>query len=389
MTNPTVLVVSLKYSPVHGAHCLALGEPLRPEGYEVRYLVSSALAWTLPDAVRSRVRFLGWSRSAREVAWDSLADRTWRMAELLGFLREARPSAIIFESSHPSNEVVATLARIARPEVRLWMLVHEPHVSSKLAHGLAHAVPIAAHEWALRRVLRHLDGVLLPSEEAVRQLRSSCPDFRGEVLRVPLLFADRAKGAARERRYFSFIGHAVPAKGIETFFELVETSASLGRPWEFQIATSTEISRYLARLSPRARGALEVVAHSKLTDGEIDEAIRSSWAVLAPYRRVTQSGVVPVAFMHGTPVISTREGGMPEVVVPGETGYLVERDAHFGDWEACFRRVRDGFDGLSGRCRGCFLSRFDARLAPSYLRPILDTIDSPDRRPTTAASIAV
>jgi glycosyltransferase involved in cell wall biosynthesis len=343
-----VLVVSLKYSPVHGAHCLALGEPLREMGYDVRYLLSNALGWTLPDEAKPFVRFTGSSRNVQEVIWDSIADRAWRRADTLEFLRDVQPAAVVFESSHPSNEVIAVLARRACPGTSLWMLVHEPHVADKGKHGLPRSLIIAGHEWTLQRLTRCLDGVLLASEEAVQQFRAAYPDFGGTVLRVPLLFADRASSVPGERHYFSFIGHAVPAKGIDVFFQMVETSASLGRQWQFQIATSTSISRHLRGLSPAARRTLRAVSRPRLSDGEIDEAIRGSWAVLAPYRRVTQSGVLPVAFMHGTPVISTRAGGMPEFVVPGETGYLVEQDARFDDWEA--------------------------RLGPSYLRPMLDAI---------------
>lgn len=46
-------------------------------------------------------------------------------------------------------------------------------------------------------------------------------------------------------------------------------------------------------------------------------------AVVLPYVDATQSGVIQLAYGFGKPVISTRVGGVPEVVVDGETGYLV------------------------------------------------------------------
>ena len=36
------------------------------------------------------------------------------------------------------------------------------------------------------------------------------------------------------------------------------------------------------------------------------------------------------ALYLGTPVVATRVGGIPEIVVEGETGYLVDLDAAFG-----------------------------------------------------------
>jgi glycosyltransferase involved in cell wall biosynthesis len=42
-----------------------------------------------------------------------------------------------------------------------------------------------------------------------------------------------------------------------------------------------------------------------------------------PYTQVTQSGVVQLAFGFGVPVITTRVGGLAEVVSDGGTGLLV------------------------------------------------------------------
>lgn len=369
-----ILIVSLKYSPVHNAHCRALGEPLRELGFDVRYLLAGALRWTVPHSQLEHTAFIGSSRNAGEVLWDTLALTTWRQPKLRQLLQEFRPCLLLFESSHPGNVLFASVARSILPDIRCWMLVHEPYVPDKSKHGGMRSLLIAAQELALRATLRFVDGVLVPSDEALLQMKAAYPDFTGTVLKVPLLFEDRSKAEDSERRYFSFIGHAVPAKGIDTFFWMVEASASRGAEWMFQIATSTNISAYVARLSKNAQALLRAVSKPRVPDAEIDEAIRTSWAVVAPYRRVTQSGVVPAAFMHGTPVISTRVGGMPESVIPGKTGYLIDRETSFAEWEEAFRMVQANFSDLSANCRRFFLDHFDARRGPEFLRPMLDSV---------------
>jgi glycosyltransferase involved in cell wall biosynthesis len=46
--------------------------------------------------------------------------------------------------------------------------------------------------------------------------------------------------------------------------------------------------------------------------------------VVLPYRNATQSGVLHLAYTFGRPVIATRTGGLPEYIVPGRTGLLVD-----------------------------------------------------------------
>ena len=49
-------------------------------------------------------------------------------------------------------------------------------------------------------------------------------------------------------------------------------------------------------------------------------------ASLLPYRSATQSGVVPLSFTYGRPVIATRVGGLPAAVADGVDGILCEPD---------------------------------------------------------------
>jgi glycosyltransferase involved in cell wall biosynthesis len=45
--------------------------------------------------------------------------------------------------------------------------------------------------------------------------------------------------------------------------------------------------------------------------------------VVLPYVTATQSGIVQIAYNYDTPVVTTNVGGLPEVVIDGETGFLV------------------------------------------------------------------
>lgn len=58
---------------------------------------------------------------------------------------------------------------------------------------------------------------------------------------------------------------------------------------------------------------------------EIKQAqlFRRSSVVVLPYVDGTQSGVIPMAYSFGKPVVATRVGGLPSQIDDGETGYLI------------------------------------------------------------------
>jgi glycosyltransferase involved in cell wall biosynthesis len=47
--------------------------------------------------------------------------------------------------------------------------------------------------------------------------------------------------------------------------------------------------------------------------------------VILPYRNISQSGVVHLAFSFGRPVVAARVGGLAEVVEEGVTGLFIEQ----------------------------------------------------------------
>ena len=59
-------------------------------------------------------------------------------------------------------------------------------------------------------------------------------------------------------------------------------------------------------------------------DEEVQGFFGESDFCIVPYIEASQSGVIPLSYSLGLPVIASRIGGIPEQVLDGETGYLVE-----------------------------------------------------------------
>lgn len=74
---------------------------------------------------------------------------------------------------------------------------------------------------------------------------------------------------------------------------------------------------------------------------EVPGLFRRAALVVLPYLDATQSAVVPLAYLFGRPIVSTRVGSIPEIVDDGKTGCLVEPGDERALANAIVRLLRD------------------------------------------------
>jgi D-inositol-3-phosphate glycosyltransferase len=215
------------------------------------------------------------------------------------------------------------LLRGRRPPV--VAVAHNPadHGAGLLRRSVAHSV------------LRRCDAIFAHARVLEEELAAAYPGVPtgSHPLPSPELGELPPRGEAREqlqipvdRKVALFLGLVRSYKGVDLLLEAFSRQAAdsdwmlvvAGEPWE-------DLGSVLGQ-QVRALGIENLV---QLRLGWVPEAdvpllLAAADLVVLPYRSGSQSAVAPLALAAGLPVLSTRVGGLAEVVHDGVNGVLVE-----------------------------------------------------------------
>ncbi len=134
-----------------------------------------------------------------------------------------------------------------------------------------------------------------------------------------------------------FLGRAAPEKG---WLRAIETCKLTGDRLvsAVKIAHHTEETEWNERIKPALPEGAEVLG--EITQEEKVELLRRAKAVLFPIDWPEPFGLVMTEAMAcGTPVIATPRGSVPEVVVDGETGFIVSVENYAAEAAAALGRI--------------------------------------------------
>ena len=178
----------------------------------------------------------------------------------------------------------------------------------------------------VRAVLSRRRTFLVHSNAEADRLRAMVPGSRVAVFPHPLYTQYPPPGNKLPRRAkleLLFFGFVRPYKGLDVLAKAMKLLQNedvfltvAGEWWIHDAALRRELE---------SGGRVEIIDRY-ITEQETADCFARADVVVLPYRHATATGVIPVAYHHGKPVIATRVGGLPDLVDDGQSGLLIPPD---------------------------------------------------------------
>ena len=180
------------------------------------------------------------------------------------------------------------------------------------------------------------DAFILLSRSVESELKVFSPEARTLTLFHPVYEIQGERPSKLEARgrmelpadakVLLFFGYVREYKGLDRLLEAMaivlrqEPSVHLVVAGEFVVDSSL-----FKGLADRLGIASNVEIHEGYVPADrVGTLMAAADAVVLPYRSATQSGIVPLAFGYGVPVIACDAGALAEQVEHGRTGWIVE-----------------------------------------------------------------
>ncbi len=270
----------------------------------------------LTDDLRARLH--------RNVTVRSIELRRMRDPRVLGtslsinrILRSFSPEILHIQETHPVLGGWTFLA--FRRHIPVVLTVHDP---------VQHSGGLSKHGWQWKIVTwfrRKASRVIVHGPRMRAELEELDARIAGRIDAIPHGILGRAgiddDISGCEPGTFLFFGRIEAYKGLRYLLDAGDVLHGRGHVFRLVVAgTGSDLERHRKRIASTAW--IELIDRY-ISAAEVPALFRRATAAVLPYTDATQSGVSAMAFAHSRPVIASRVGDVPDVVVDGQTGLIV------------------------------------------------------------------
>lgn len=209
-----------------------------------------------------------------------------------------------------------------------WCLTRKKIKVIYFCHNVVEHETARWKKWLTRLVLKNAFAYVVHTKEDKKNLHALFPDASISVHPHPIYdhFPQPTNELPRRKSLeILFYGFVRPYKGLD---DLIDAMALLkGQDIQLTIAGEFWDGEKEMREKINTSGLDDQIElkpryHS---DEETAELFGRADVVVLPYRSATGSGVVPIAYHYNKPVVVTKVGGLPDVVLDQQTGWVVPR----------------------------------------------------------------
>ena len=259
-----------------------------------------------------------------EPIFDPLGPRSWfRTARRI---RALAPDLVIVQWWTPIFAIpVGTVIRLAKQQGRPTVLF--------ICHNITPHERLPGERTLSRFAFAAADWFIVHSNEDLRNLQSIRRNARIRKLFLPINEAFGPAITKEEARLqlgltaptLLYFGLIRPYKGVA---HLLRAMPSILKAIDCTLLIVGEFYEGREECLELIR-SLDLSASVRLVDRyvaneEVALYFSASDLVVLPYTSATQSAVVPIAYSFERPVVTTKVGGLPEAVIDGQTGFLVD-----------------------------------------------------------------
>jgi len=360
-------------------HVIVLHQGLRPFGYETTVVVGKEGAHEgsmVSEAQARGIEPLVIEELAREI---NLASDVTSLLKLVRMLRHIRPDVV-----HTHHAKAGFVGRVAAWLVGVPVILHTYH--GHVFHGYFGRRKTAVFLWLERLLSRMSTRVITISD----QLKTELVDYgiapASKIVVIPLRLeldqfvatCERGRfrreiGVPNEVPLVGMVGRLVPIKNVPLFIEAA-----------LLVRDRVPGTRFVVVGDGELRGFLEVEARRWLGDSMYFTGLRRDlpriYADIDVVALTSLNEGTPVALIEAMaaarPVVATDVGGVRDVVVHGETGFVVPSGSAEAVAAAIGRLIRDPVAsaamGERGRARA--LSRFGSDRLVSEMATLLNDL---------------
>ena len=246
------------------------------------------------------------------------------------------------QKARVTRQQVAALKRIVKPD-----LIHVNAVSASVLFHLQTVDADRGAPWVtrinqeilspdgtapntlMRRVLSTADWITCVSAMLLGEVRKRAPEIipRSSVIYSGLAVSgDGSDALDPNPAALLCLGRLVPAKGFDLALEAFSAAIRRFPCLRLIIAGDGPARPELERRTVKLGLSESVDFVGWVGPDSVTNLLRTASVVLIPSRREGLPVVAIQAALAGKPIIAARVSGLPEAVIPGETGLLIEKE---------------------------------------------------------------